>query len=595
MKIKKFLLLLIVICNIIMNSTDIFATDSDIIDIEYISSIVSNAYFLTSNGNLFITGGDSHNYFGETEYIEDISKYTGTNKEKYIINNYYMGFNNGNPFRIATNVKKIKSGYENIYIIKNDNSLWARGRNIYCQDEANVDEGYIYINEFSKIDNNVSNVFCSDDSSNDFLFYTKTDGSLWMIGNCALTGITSIIDNGYTIVPIKVMDNINMVDEEYKKIYILNNDNILYKVINGSIEKIAENISYMKGYNSNEYILTLDNELYILPHEIDNFNEATKVKENINCFYNMDSVSLTTSLIYILNLKGELFKLSIDSNLNIISEKKIFDNIKEFNIEDNSIGLALTNSGELYAISSTDEIPKKISDNIKKIINNIYVLNSDGVGFYAYAYDLTEKFNFNTNGDEFIDISYNKWAEDEINSAINSDIVPAFLQCKYKENITREEFCKLVIKMLITKENTNIDRYIQDNNIVIDKEYFKDTQNKEILLAVSLGIVKGFDDNTFLPNKNITRQEAAVMINNVTKLLHIYGVNNDKKFFDDYDIANWAKESVYNVSTISDKNNNFVISGIGNNKFDPQGLYTREQAIATIYRVFDVYLEEYKS
>lgn len=595
MKIKKFLLLLIVICNIIMNSTDIFATDSDIIDIEYISSIVSNVYFLTSNGNLFITGGDSHNYFGETEYIEDISKYTGTNKEKYIINNYYMGFNNGNPFRIATNVKKIKSGYENIYIIKNDNSLWARGRNIYCQDEANVDEGYIYINEFSKIDNNVSNVFCSDDSSNDFLFYTKTDGSLWMIGNCALTGITSIIDNGYTIVPIKVMDNINMVDEEYKKIYILNNDNILYKVINGSIEKIAENISYMKGYNSNEYILTLDNELYILPHEIDNFNEATKVKENINCFYNMDSGSLTTSLIYILNLKGELFKLSIDSNLNIISEKKILDNIKEFNIEDNSIGLALTNSGELYAISSTDEIPKKISDNIKKIINNIYVLNSDGVGFCAYAYDLTEKFNFNTNGDEFIDISYNKWAEDEINAAINSDIVPAFLQCKYKENITREEFCKLVIKMLITKENTNIDRYIQDNNIVIDKEYFKDTQNKEILLAVSLGIVKGFDDNTFLPNKNITRQEAAVMINNVTKLLHIYGVNNDKKFFDDYDIANWAKESVYNVSTISDKNNNFVISGIGNNKFDPQGLYTHEQAIATIYRVYDVYLEEYKS
>lgn len=84
--------------------------------------------------------------------------------------------------------------------------------------------------------------------------------------------------------------------------------------------------------------------------------------------------------------------------------------------------------------------------------------------------------------------------------------------------------------MLITKENTNTERYIQDNNIVIDKEYFKDTQNKEILLAVSLGIVKGFDDNTFLPNKNITRQEAAVMINNVTKLLDIYGVNNEKNF-----------------------------------------------------------------
>lgn len=75
----------------------------------------------------------------------------------------------------------------------------------------------IYTNEFSKIDNNVSNVFCSDDSFNDFLFYTTTDGSLWMIGNSARTGITSIIDNGYTIVPIKVMDNINMVDEEYKK------------------------------------------------------------------------------------------------------------------------------------------------------------------------------------------------------------------------------------------------------------------------------------------------------------------------------------------------------------------------------------------
>lgn len=65
-----------------------------------------------------------------------------------------------------------------IYIIKNDNSLWARGNNIYCENEL-----YTNTQEFSKIDDNVKDVFCSDKYNNEYIFYTKTNNSLWVIGN----------------------------------------------------------------------------------------------------------------------------------------------------------------------------------------------------------------------------------------------------------------------------------------------------------------------------------------------------------------------------------------------------------------------------
>lgn len=58
--------------------------------------------------------------------------------------------------------------------------------------------------------------------------------------------------------------------------------------------------------------------------------------------------------------------------------------------------------------------------------------------------------------------------------------------------------------MLIAKNNTNIDIYIKNNNILLNNSFFNDTNDKDILLANSLGIVQGIRDNKFATQNNIT-------------------------------------------------------------------------------------------
>lgn len=73
---------------------------------------------------------------------------------------------------------------------------------------------------------------------------------------------------------------------------------------------------------------------------------------------------------------------------------------------------------------------------------------------------------------------------------------------------------------------------------------------------------------------------------NLSKIINTKVINRNNNY-NDYDvISQQAKGSVYYVSNIFDINNNYVMSGIGDNKFDPKGYYTVGQAIATIYRLY---------
>lgn len=66
------------------------------------------------------------------------------------------------------------------------------------------------------------------------------------------------------------------------------------------------------------------------------------------------------------------------------------------------------------------------------------------------------------------------------------------------------------------------------------------------------------------------------------------GNNNSNVFSDDDKIGIWAKDAVYNINSVADRNGNSVMSGVGNNMFNPKGFYTREQAILTIFRLYNV-------
>ena len=101
---------------------------------------------------------------------------------------------------------------------------------------------------------------------------------------------------------------------------------------------------------------------------------------------------------------------------------------------------------------------------------------------------------------------------------------------------------------------------------------FNDEQSIQYKEAVQtmagLGILNGYEDGSFKPKQNLTRAEAAKIIAYVAGG---EGVENGaaEQIFDDVPTSHWANKY---ISYCYRKN---IINGVGANKFDPNGLVTR--------------------
>ena len=97
----------------------------------------------------------------------------------------------------------------------------------------------------------------------------------------------------------------------------------------------------------------------------------------------------------------------------------------------------------------------------------------------------------------------NEWAVPEIELAIENGLVTEKVLSNYQDDITREDFCELVVKLY--EALSGVEAQLPEENV------FTDTENPEILKANALGIVFGKTETEFFPNDNITREEIAVM------------------------------------------------------------------------------------
>lgn len=225
--------------------------------------------------------------------------------------------------------------------------------------------------------------------------------------------------------------------------------------------------------------------------------------------------------------------------------------------------------------------------NVEFLENNgqIYIklqqaIGGNGTHYYDLQGNKLEKIPSNTTPSNSIyDTSYSKWAKESINEAINVGIVPKDLQSNYTNKITRQEFCQLAVQTYVTKTGSNID--------INTKSPFIDVNDHYVTVAYNLKIVSGTGNNKFSPNNYITRQEAAVMVNNLAKILNINSNSAIKdKFVDESYFASWAKDAIYSVSKIK-SGDVYVMTGTGNGKFSPWFNYTREQAISTMIRLYN--------
>lgn len=180
------------------------------------------------------------------------------------------------------------------------------------------------------------------------------------------------------------------------------------------------------------------------------------------------------------------------------------------------------------------------------------------------------------------------WAKTEIDQAIALNLVPDELRGGYANQITRSDFCRLIMQMLTVKTGKTVEALLSSHGKSLDTTAFKDTADQTILSAHALGIVSGKGNGQFDPDGSITRQEAAVMLTRAATVMGL-DVNRSGVSFTDYEqIAEWAKASVSFVSASKDRTNGFAImSGTGNGQFRPLDYYSRQQAILTVKRLYN--------
>ncbi len=177
------------------------------------------------------------------------------------------------------------------------------------------------------------------------------------------------------------------------------------------------------------------------------------------------------------------------------------------------------------------------------------------------------------------------WAYPEVTEAIEKNLIPAYLQNSYFENITREDFAELIMKALeeVTGKDTESLLYERcgiEGIDIYNNNPFKDTNKKAVIAAHKLGIINGVSDVSFAPKNNISRQDAAALIMRAAKLIKGDIAVTESAFADNAAVADYAKQAVSYVTTLK------IMNGVGENKFDPTATYTREQAYITILRLF---------
>ena len=177
------------------------------------------------------------------------------------------------------------------------------------------------------------------------------------------------------------------------------------------------------------------------------------------------------------------------------------------------------------------------------------------------------------------------WAEESFNNMSSYGILTkGVVGENMKENITREEFCSLLMNI-----------YKCDKRIVLseeDKTVFDDSDSESVFEAYKVGIVSGKGNKIFEPKSPITRQEMAVMLSRTLNLIsneyNKYEGQIDKynsTFKDSSATADWA---LPDIASVCDYN---IITGNDTGEVQPLKNASREQAICMLDRVYTKFIK----
>ncbi len=224
-----------------------------------------------------------------------------------------------------------------------------------------------------------------------------------------------------------------------------------------------------------------------------------------------------------------------------------------------------------YAIAHVDrytdwkEQARKAADKYVKTIN----ISQEGLVrklvdqdlFPAEDVDLAVciTFDLKIKDNPFSDIDLSETHYETIMSLYSSGVIKGYDDGTFKssENLKRQHIVRFLVRSL-RLDHEGLKTSFEDS-----KEH---SASSYIAAAVEHGIIEGYPDGSFKPDKNITRAELALMISRAYGLK----INNEKIInFDDVDKNQFGYDAIQALAS------NDVVSGYGDGRFGPSQNATR--------------------
>ncbi len=366
---------------------------------------------------------------------------------------------------------------------------------------------------------------------------------------------------------------------DYRGYIYINNDNTAFEVLPDKYFELYhamdDNLIIARSVSGSALINARTKEI-IIPDNI--YNQITAIAPGYAIIYNGSKYGIIDyNADIVLPLEYEVIQATMHDTEYLKAKKNNYENI--FSIDKLEFIFdwkykEILEYEDYYSAKTADGFVDLISFDYETMWN----IKADFAWYYNGTVDIFKngmRQIYKTDAGE-----PSNWSIYGVNQMNSLGLTPNKIQGLYQKNITRSEFCDIIANIIYKKKGLSSDEIM---SIIEKAEDFKDTDSQSIAFCNAAGIVKGRGNGVFAPDASISREEAAVIINNTLKYLDITQAENQSTVNPaDYDkVSGWAKDAVSSV--ISKR----LIVGVDGNKYDPQGLLSREQAIVICYRLMD--------
>lgn len=175
----------------------------------------------------------------------------------------------------------------------------------------------------------------------------------------------------------------------------------------------------------------------------------------------------------------------------------------------------------------------------------------------------------------FTDLANVSWAQESINALLKNGILSESESGQFEpmRSVTREEFVKMIVCAMKL-------------DLVYETVHFTDCEENAwylpyVATACRYGIVFGRDNGCFGIGEQITREDMAVILYRTLNRLGVSAATT-AEYDDDSHISDYAREAVYTVKHLG------LMSGTGDNRFEPMSTATRAMAAKVVYEIGSV-------